>query len=69
MGFDTLNGNSFVIPVSDTQSYRQFGNAVVVPVVRAVAQYMLEFLMDGVSPDQLRFDFGVLMSETAVHYG
>jgi len=40
MGFDNLNGASFKIPVSDTQAYRQFGNAVVVPVVRAVAELM-----------------------------
>lgn len=33
MGFP----DSFVIPVSDTQAYRQFGNSVVVPVVRAIA--------------------------------
>lgn len=37
MGFDKPGESEFVIPVSDTQSYRQFGNAVVVPVVRAVA--------------------------------
>jgi DNA (cytosine-5)-methyltransferase 1 len=40
MGFDAPQGTSFRIPVSDTQAYRQFGNAVVVPVVRAVAQLM-----------------------------
>ena len=40
MGFETSGGASFRIPVSDTQAYRQFGNAVVVPVVRAVAQLM-----------------------------
>jgi len=57
MGFDSPSGSSFVIPVSDTQAYRQFGNAVVVPVVSAVAQYMLEYLFDGVSADQLRFGF------------
>ena len=28
---------SFIIPVSRTQMYRQFGNSVVVPVVRQVA--------------------------------
>ncbi len=39
MGFDTPE-REFVIPVSDTQAYRQFGNAVVVPVVRAVAELM-----------------------------
>ncbi len=41
MGFDSPNEKKFKIPVSDTQSYRQFGNAVVVPVVKAVAQHML----------------------------
>lgn len=40
MGFDSPAGSEFKIPVSDTQAYRQFGNAVVVPVVRAVARLM-----------------------------
>lgn len=40
MGFDDPQGSKFRIPVSDTQAYRQFGNAVVVPVVRAVANLM-----------------------------
>jgi DNA (cytosine-5)-methyltransferase 1 len=40
MGFDEPQGDSFRIPVSDTQAYRQFGNAVVVPVVQAVAKLM-----------------------------
>lgn len=40
MGFDAPQGNEFVIPVSDTQAYRQFGNSVVVPAVKAVAEHM-----------------------------
>ena len=36
MGFP----DDFVIPVSDTQAYRQFGNSVVVPVMREVARIM-----------------------------
>ncbi|HTA45460.1 MAG TPA: DNA (cytosine-5-)-methyltransferase [Bryobacteraceae bacterium] len=36
MGFP----DSFRIPVSDTQAYKQFGNSVVVPVIKAVAQLM-----------------------------
>lgn len=36
MGFDKP-GRSFKIPVSDTQAYRQFGNAVVVPVAERIA--------------------------------
>lgn len=32
--------DSFVIPVSDTQAYRQFGNSVVVPVMREAARVM-----------------------------
>jgi DNA (cytosine-5)-methyltransferase 1 len=39
MGFDRP-GRPFRIPVSDTQAYRQFGNAVVVPVVEFVAKAM-----------------------------
>lgn len=44
MGFEELGRKPFEIPVSDTQAYKQFGNAVVVPVVRAVAGYMIPFL-------------------------
>jgi DNA (cytosine-5)-methyltransferase 1 len=40
MGFDRPGERLFKIPVSDTQAYRQFGNAVVVPVVEAVARHM-----------------------------
>lgn len=39
MGFDS-DGRRFRIPVSDTQAYRQFGNAVVVPVISEVARIM-----------------------------
>lgn len=31
----------FIIPVSDTQAYKQFGNSVAVPVVRAIAKQMI----------------------------
>ena len=44
MGFDEPGGSSFEIPVSDTQAYRQFGNSVVVPAVRAVAQAMRPYI-------------------------
>ena len=40
MGFDSPRGAEFIIPVSDTQAYRQFGNSVVVPAVKAVAEHM-----------------------------
>lgn len=46
MGFDGPKGSSFLIPVSDTQAYRQFGNAVVVPLIRAVAEAMAPFIND-----------------------
>ena len=34
----------FIIPVSDTQAYKQFGNSVAVPVVNAVAKQLLKVL-------------------------
>ncbi len=37
MGFP----DTFQIPVSDTQAYRQFGNSVVVPVIQEVARIMI----------------------------
>jgi DNA (cytosine-5)-methyltransferase 1 len=40
MGFD----DSYVLPVSDTQLYQQFGNSVVVPAVKAVAESMSPFI-------------------------
>ena len=36
--------DSFIIPVSDTQAYRQFGNSVSVPVIHAIALQMLKVL-------------------------
>ena len=44
MGFDRPGTNDFAIPVSDTQAYRQFGNAVVVPCVEAVARQMAPWI-------------------------
>ena len=44
MGFDTPCGAEWNIPVSDTQAYRQFGNAVVVPVGDSVAQFVVSHL-------------------------
>ncbi|WP_082210162.1 DNA (cytosine-5-)-methyltransferase [Serpentinimonas barnesii] len=42
MGFP----DTFKIPVSDTQAYRQFGNSVVMPVMREVARLMVEPVRD-----------------------
>ena len=49
MGFDAANDTKFKIPVSDTQAYKQFGNAVVVPVVVAIARHMLPWLTEEVA--------------------
>jgi DNA (cytosine-5)-methyltransferase 1 len=42
MGFP----DSFLIPVSDTQAYKQFGNSVVVPLIEDVARQMVPQLRD-----------------------
>ncbi len=44
MGFD----DDFVIPVSDTQAYKQFGNSVVVPAMRAMAEHMEKHILSAV---------------------
>lgn len=58
MGFDA-NEREFLIPVSDTQAYKQFGNAVVVPVVRTVAELMRPHILEAIrrqpSKHQLAF--------------
>ena len=41
MGFP----DTFKIPVSDTQAYRQFGNSVVMPVIQAVAETMVPYII------------------------
>jgi DNA (cytosine-5)-methyltransferase 1 len=42
MGFP----DSFRIPVSDTRAYKQFGNSVVVPVIREVARVLRPFICE-----------------------
>lgn len=51
MGFEKPGRSDFRIPVSDTQAYRQFGNAVVVPVVRAVAHLMIPHIVEALAID------------------
>ena len=60
MGFDEPNDEPFVIPVSDTQAYKQFGNAVAVPCARAVARHMAPWLgaPTDVSADSNRKGYG-----------
>ena len=46
MGFDKPGENKFRIKVSDTQAYKQFGNAVVAPVATDVARLMLPYIAE-----------------------
>ena len=49
MGFEMPGGEPFKIPVSDMQSYKQFGNSVVVPVFEAVAKLLEPYIHKAVS--------------------
>jgi DNA (cytosine-5)-methyltransferase 1 len=49
MGFDAPGRSDFRIPVSDTQAYKQFGNAVAVPAVTAVARHMEPHIREAVA--------------------
>lgn len=54
MGFP----DTFHIPVSDTRAYKQFGNSVVVDVMRHVAQLMKTGIMADVTSPELPLRFG-----------
>jgi DNA (cytosine-5)-methyltransferase 1 len=60
MGFDRAGEPAMRIPVSDTQAYKQFGNAVVVPVVEAVAKHMRAFII-GTRPAQTQLTLPLAM--------
>lgn len=47
MGFP----DNFIIPVSDTQAYKQFGNSVVMPVMQEVARAMKPRIMELIDPE------------------
>lgn len=52
MGFDVAE-KRFTIPVSDTQAYKQFGNSVAVPVIRAVARHFQPYITGAMDTAQL----------------
>jgi len=54
MGFDSPH-KPFAIPVSDTRAYKQFGNAVVVPVVKAVAEHLAPHIIGIIKGQQPEF--------------
>jgi DNA (cytosine-5)-methyltransferase 1 len=45
--------DSHRIPVSDVQAYKQFGNSVVVPMMRAIAKAMQPDIMELMSSSRL----------------
>ncbi len=45
MGYDSGREPEFIIPVSDTRAYKQFGNSVVVPVIMDIARHMLPHIL------------------------
>ena len=53
MGYD----DNFIIPVSDTRAYKQFGNSVVVPVISAIAQTMEPHLRALIEKRDQEFQF------------
>jgi len=46
--------DTFAIPVSDTQAYRQFGNSVVVPIVEQLARSVIAALENPVRTTETR---------------
>jgi DNA (cytosine-5)-methyltransferase 1 len=65
MGFER-DGRPWHIPVSDTQAYRQFGNAVVVPVVEFLAQAMKPHIQSAVANSRNRGDSAIFAPQQRV---
>jgi DNA (cytosine-5)-methyltransferase 1 len=65
MGFDNGSESNFKIQVSDTQSYRQFGNSVIVPVAKAIAELMKPHILKAISEadNQISIPFDALEEE------
>lgn len=68
MGFERGN-RVWEIPVSDTQAYKQFGNAVVVPVVEAIAEAMSPWLPAGHSGEVIELVQAEALEEKATANG
>ena len=65
MGFP----DTFEIPVSDTQAYRQFGNSVVVPVVSFLASYLAErYIAEVVADDSSYKIYQALLPQRPTQY-
>ncbi|MDX8388995.1 MAG: DNA (cytosine-5-)-methyltransferase [Mariprofundaceae bacterium] len=52
--------DDFVIPVSDTQAYKQFGNSVVVPVISEIARMMKPFILELIEKENAAIQKGKL---------
>ena len=48
--------DDYVIPVSDTRAYKQFGNSVVVPLFNAVAEYIKPYLMEEIEKESAKVE-------------
>lgn len=54
--------DSFQIPVSDTQSYKQFGNSVVMPVIKEIAYIMKPHIMTLIEEEETQIHQSSLLS-------
>ena len=64
MGFDKTRTPNFIIPVSDTRAYQQFGNSVVVPVIEVLAKTMKPSILQLMSEPE---DESKIESSVPVH--
>jgi DNA (cytosine-5)-methyltransferase 1 len=70
MGYEEAGREPFKIPVSDTQAYRQFGNGVVVPAVKAVARLMKPYILGmGDTESAASKPFRPVLTQQELRYG
>ncbi|WP_315922708.1 DNA (cytosine-5-)-methyltransferase [Mesorhizobium sp. SP-1A] len=52
MGFEYPGEAEMIIPVSDTQAYKQFGNSVIIPMFAEIAKAMVPTVLEQIAEEQ-----------------
>lgn len=58
--------DDYVIPVSDTRAYKQFGNSVVVPLFQSVAEFIKPYVMEEIEKENKKVELVYAEKQIAI---